>query len=96
MTGPRLSIIPADAVFDERLSATDLRVLAALGVHSDRKGNCNPSLGYLAKRLKTDRRHVRRRIRKLEDLGMLSTARNFSQSGQEVALQISTLRLMNP
>ncbi|MCH8112649.1 MAG: helix-turn-helix domain-containing protein [Proteobacteria bacterium] len=89
MSGPHLCIIPAAAVFDERLSATDLRVLAALGVHADRNGHCNPSLGYLAKRLKTDRRHVRRRIRKLEDLGILSTARNFSQSGQEVALQIS-------
>ncbi len=46
MTKPRsghLSIIPAAAVFDHRLSNADVRVLAALGTYAGKDGRCWPA-----------------------------------------------------
>ena len=45
--GPRLSIIPAVAVFDTRVGAAAFRVLAAFGVNADENGACWPSLNKL-------------------------------------------------
>ncbi|MCH8111480.1 MAG: helix-turn-helix domain-containing protein, partial [Proteobacteria bacterium] len=51
MTGPRLSIIPARAVYDVSLKPAELRVLAALCCHVDNTGQCWPSIRQIAKRL---------------------------------------------
>ena len=51
MSGPRYSIIPARAVFDDRLSAHEKIILAALGTYTDRDGWCYPSQKLLCDRL---------------------------------------------
>lgn len=51
MSGPRYSIISARAVFDNRLSSTELHVLAALGTYTDREGWCFPSQKELTAKL---------------------------------------------
>jgi hypothetical protein len=67
-TGP-FSRLPAAAVFDDRLSAGALRVLAALGVYADAQGMCYPAVTTLARRLGRDRRNVQRDIGTLVAMG---------------------------
>ena len=65
MTNPRYSILPARAVFDARLSAQDVRVLAALGSYSDNEGWCFPSQKTLVDRLGIARSTLCAAIKKL-------------------------------
>ena len=88
MTGPKLSILPARAVYDENLGHAELRVLAALGTYADVNGSCWPSIRTLAKRLgHKNRRVLQRRIRKLEALGYLVMSNKFDKRGAQVASQ---------
>jgi len=68
-----LAIIPAAAVFDDRLSRTDLAVLCALGTYSNGKGECWPSTTTLAKGIQVSTRMVRRCLRSLESRGYVET-----------------------
>ncbi len=83
MTKPRagaLSIIPAAAVFDCRLSHADVRVLAALGTHADKRGRCWPSITTLASETGMSERHARMCLRDLESLGYVETESRPGQS----------------
>lgn len=73
-SGPRYSIIPARAVFDvEGLSATELRVLAALGTYTNDEGWCFPNQTTLAERLRLTRQTISGAIRKLVEKGYVET-----------------------
>ena len=75
----RLAIIPAAAVFDSRLSRTDLGVLCALGAYANRSGRCWPATTTLAKDIRISTRMVRRCLRNLEDCGFLHTEHQKGQ-----------------
>ena len=84
----RLSIIPAEAVFDDRLSRPELRVLCALGTFADREGRCWPATTTLAQKLGSTTRQIRRSLRRLEEFGHVQTKRRPGQrSFYTIALQ---------
>ena len=68
-----LSVIPVDAVFDQRAGNADIRVLCALGAFADRNGKCWPATTTLAAKLGVSDRRVRKCLRNLEARGHLST-----------------------
>ena len=68
-----LSIIPSTAVFDERISNAELRVLCALGAYTNRQGYCWPATTSIAKGLGISTRQVRTCLRRLERFGYLET-----------------------
>ena len=86
----RLSIIPAAAVFDRRLSHADVRVLAALGAHADKGGRCWPAIPTLAKRTGMSERHVRTCLRNLETLSYVETESRPGQSSMYLIPRNST------
>ncbi len=75
-----LSIIPAAAVFDRRLSHADVRVLAALGAHADKNGRCWPATTTLANETGMSERHARTSLRNLENIGYVVTESRPGQS----------------
>lgn len=75
-----LSIIPAAAVFDDRLSAADIRVLAALGAYADKEGRCWPATSTIASRTGISERYVRTCLRNLEGFGYLKTEPRSGQT----------------
>lgn len=56
--GPRYSVIPSRAVYDTTLTPRALRVLCALGVHSDNDGWCFPDQATIALELGLSRGRV--------------------------------------
>jgi hypothetical protein len=58
-------------VYDTRLDAGPLRVLAAVATYADDNGYCYPAVGTIGARLYLSRRTVQRHMRKLEALGYL-------------------------
>ncbi len=68
-----LSIIPSTAVFDDRISNAELRVLCALGAYTHRQGYCWPATTSIAKDLGISTRQVRNCLRRLEHCGYLET-----------------------
>ncbi len=75
----RLAIIPAAAVFDDRLTRTDLAVLCALGAFANREGRCWPATTTLANDLGISTRQIRRCLRTLEMSGYLRTEHKHGQ-----------------
>ena len=59
----------AASVFDLKLSAAAVRVLAALATYVDWRGMCWPSVDTLAERLRVDARQIQRHLRALEARG---------------------------
>ena len=83
MSGPRYSIIPANAVWDRRLNHTDLRVLAALGSYTDKQGWCFPSQQELADKVGIHRQRVCAAIKVLTDTGyVVSRPRTDQRRGK--------------
>lgn len=83
MSGPRYSIIPANAVWDRRLNHTDLRVLAALGSYTDKQGWCFPSQQELADKVGVHRQRVCAAIKVLTDCGyVVSRPRTDQRRGK--------------
>jgi DNA-binding transcriptional MocR family regulator len=69
---PNLSIIPAQAVMDRDLTATHLRVLCAIGLHTNKLGGgVWTSLGTLAEEAGVSRSTVKRACEELETRGYL-------------------------
>ena len=69
---PYLSIIPAAAVADGRLSDTHIRVLCAIGTHTNKLGgNVWASVGTLAKESNLSERTVQRSLAALIEAGYL-------------------------
>jgi predicted transcriptional regulator len=76
----QLSIIPAAAVFDRRLSHADIRVLAALGAHADKQGRCWPAVSTLAQKIGLSERHVRRCLQTLSKCGVVEIQKRLGRS----------------
>ncbi len=76
----RLSIIPATAVFDCRLSHADIHVLAALGAHADKDGRCWPAVPTLAQKIGLSERHVHRCLQSLSKCGAVKIEKRPGQS----------------
>lgn len=72
MSNARYSIFAARAVFDvENVTATELRVLAALGTYTNDEGWCYPNQTTLAERLKLTRQTISGAIKKLVEKGYI-------------------------
>lgn len=96
-TDPRYTIFAARAVFDERLTAMDVRVLAALGTFTDRQGWCHPSQTTIAKRLGTSRTRVNGSIKSLVEAGYVQSVKQARDSGaQTVSLYRVLMDLSAP
>ncbi len=76
------SIIPSAAVFDRRLSHADVRVLAALGTHADKKRRCWPAISTIAHEANMSNRHARTSLRNLESIGYIETENRPGQSSK--------------
>lgn len=77
---PRYTIFAARAVFDTRLTAMDVRVLAALGTFSDRQGWCRPSQTTIAKRIGSNRTWVNASIKRLVDAGYVQSVKQTNDT----------------
>lgn len=71
--GRRYSRLSAAAICDPRLSGEVLRILAMLGVYANSDGLCFPAITSLAANLGVERRTVQRHLRRLEELGYVTT-----------------------
>lgn len=71
MADPRYSLFAARAVFDPRLTATDVRVLAALGTYTNKQGWCNPKQATIAIRVGVSRTTVTAAMKRLLETGYL-------------------------
>tara|TARA_B100000315_G_scaffold228300_1_gene236895 strand:+ start:237 stop:926 length:690 start_codon:yes stop_codon:yes gene_type:complete len=81
MGGPRKSILPADAVFDQRLGNAALRVFAALGVYADKKGTCYPKLRTLGDSFGISKQTVHKHIEELVNLGYVEKSQRKREDG---------------
>src|SRR3954451_17202342 len=75
MSKPRLSIIPAGAIFDRSLEPRDLQVLCLLGSHTDQAGWCRRSQVKMAAQLGCGRASVQRSLDRLVDAGWMQKKR---------------------
>lgn len=82
-TDPRYTIFAARAVFDERLTAMDVRVLAALGTFTDRQGWCRPSQTTIAKRIGSNRTWVNASIKRLVAAGYVQSVKQDNERGAQ-------------
>jgi hypothetical protein len=78
----RFARLPLAVVFDRRLPAATLRVLAALATYTNRENHCFPAVTTLAKRLGLKSRAVQYQLRRLEALGYLKTVRRSRDDGR--------------
>jgi hypothetical protein len=72
MTGPRYSIIPADAYSDDRMKDLHIRVLGILGTHTNNNGWCEVNQRVIAEKCGRSRETINRTIRDLCEFGYLS------------------------
>src|SRR5258707_198232 len=83
-SGP-FGIVPASAIFDERMSNALLRVLAALTTYADENRICRPSQKTLGERLHRTRQAVGQSIDKLVELGYLEKVHRFRENGSKAS-----------
>jgi DnaD/phage-associated family protein len=82
MSNARFSILQARAVKDKRITDSQFRTLAALGMYADENGWCFPSLATLGSDLSKSKQSVGRDTIALRKLGYLQvTARYNKQTG---------------
>lgn len=72
MTGPRYSIVPADAYSDDRMKDLHIRVLGILGTHTNNNGWCEVNQRVIAEKCGRTRETINRTIRDLCEFGYLS------------------------
>ena len=75
MSGPRLSITPAGAIFDRRLEPRDQQVLNLLGCYTDKAGWCRRSQVKMAKQLFCGRSSIQRSLENLVAAGWVQKKR---------------------
>lgn len=75
MSGPRLSITPAGAIFDRSLEPRDLHVLNLLGCYTDKAGWCRRSQVKMASQLDCSRSSVQRSLDRLVEAGWVQKKR---------------------
>ena len=77
MSNARYSIFSARAVFDvdakQGITATEVRILAALGTYTNDEGWCYPNQTTLAERLRLTRQTISSAIKKLVEKGYVET-----------------------
>lgn len=81
MTESRFAIIPADAIDDLRLSATDLRVLGVIAYHAGRDRSAWPKQKTIADRLQITREAVNRSISRLKKWGYVEVTTQTRRDG---------------
>ncbi len=83
MSDNRFAAIPTAALEDERITATDIAVLAALARYADKHGWCYPKQDDLARLARMRRETVNRRINVLCKLGYVEkTGRTLPGKGK--------------
>jgi hypothetical protein len=80
MSNARLSILQARAVKDKRVSDSQFRTLAALGMYGDENGWCFPSLGTIGKDLGKSKQAVGRDTIALRNLGYLEVYHRYDKT----------------
>lgn len=80
------------AAYDDRLGHAARRVLMLISGHSDKYGECFPSLTQIAKRLCMSRSAVRNQVRNLEKYGYINS---ISRSNPETGATQSNLYELN-
>ena len=81
MSNARFSILQARAVRDTRITDSQFRTLAALGMYADADGWCFPLLSTLGKDLGKSKQAVGRDTIALRKLGYLEVRNRFDESG---------------
>jgi len=96
-SGPRLSILPSSAVSDARLSNSEFRTLAALGVFADSKNHtCWPSLARLASMLHKSRQAVSKDVQRLGELGLIQIRQQFDLKKKSQLTNVYRLNFDTP
>ena len=72
---------------------TDLLVLLALADISDEKGECWPSIAYIARKSRLDPRNARKRIRSLQARGELAVIEHGGKSSSRGGLRSNRYRI---
>lgn len=85
MAGSRYSIIPADAVFDDRLSRFDVNLLAALGAHSNNNGWCTIKQATLAAKMHSTPGSVHNSLGRLVRFGYVKRRFRHADNGAQLA-----------
>lgn len=81
MANQRFSILQARAVEDKRISHSQFRTLAALGVYGDKDGWCFPKLQTLANMLGKSKQAVGKDVLALQELGYIEIHHQTRQNG---------------
>ncbi len=81
MSNARFSILQARAVRDTRISDSQFRTLAALGMYADEDGWCFPSLTTIGKDLEKSKQAVGRDTIALRKLGYLEVQARYNENG---------------
>ena len=82
---PNMSIIPARAVSDRRLSRGGLLILAALGTYTNKNGICWPTQSEIAEQTGMTRQAVSGYLKELETLGYLDKHRRYRADQGEIS-----------
>lgn len=85
MSEGRYTLTPSAAVFDDRLTHIQYRVLAALGSYTGKDRTAWPRQGEIAKRMGIDRKSVNRACKKLHDLGYVVMRPQYREDGSRGA-----------
>jgi predicted transcriptional regulator len=85
MSEQRFSAVAHDAVFDRRLSATDIRVLAALGTFTNKAGWCYPKQKTIAERIGVARTTVTAAINNLVACGWVEKQARTGDAGGKIS-----------
>lgn len=68
-------------ISDRRVSASTVRVFAALACHADRAGRCRPAQATLAAIMGVSRQAIGPHIKKLSELGYIAVTKRFRNRG---------------
>lgn len=80
----RLSVMPAMAITDPRLTDGDIRVLAAICTFTDQQGKCWPSVQAVARMANRSARSVQRSFANLDKCGYLQRVSRWGRSSVSV------------
>lgn len=91
MSGPRYSVIPADAVTDIRLEGRDLQVLALLGRHTNDGGWCSRSQVKMSREIHCGRATIQRALARLIECGYVQQRPLLRKDGGDRAHEYRVL-----
>jgi len=83
MSQSRLSIIPSRAISDTNLTATQLRVLCAIGSYTSKDQTAYPRQATIAELLGISRKTVNQACQKLKDEGYLEIRHQYREDGSQ-------------